>query len=97
MSLLGNLFNRKGQLKGANAPHKKVAFLDKEEVDFEEVEDLEVGEAKVSKVAVDEQEEQETYAVLEREIHPTKIICPDCGGITLEGLDFCDKCGGELL
>lgn len=40
--------------------------------------------------------EEEVYEVLEREIHPAKIICPDCGGITLEGLDFCDKCGGEL-
>lgn len=37
------------------------------------------------------------YEVVEREIHPAKMICPDCGGITLEGLDFCDKCGGELL
>lgn len=36
------------------------------------------------------------YEVVEREILPAKIICPDCGGITLEGLDFCDKCGGEL-
>lgn len=40
---------------------------------------------------------QAEYEVLEREIHPAKIICPDCGGITLEGFDFCDKCGGELL
>lgn len=39
---------------------------------------------------------EETYEILEREILPTKIICPDCGGITLEGLEFCDKCGGEL-
>lgn len=36
------------------------------------------------------------YEILEREIFPEKIICPDCGGITLEGLDYCDKCGGEL-
>ncbi len=36
------------------------------------------------------------YEIVEREILPEKIICPDCGGITLEGLDFCDKCGGEL-
>lgn len=38
----------------------------------------------------------EEYEVVEREILPAEIICPDCGGITLEGLDFCDKCGGEL-
>lgn len=36
------------------------------------------------------------YEIVEKEILPKKIICPDCGGITLEGLDFCDKCGGEL-
>lgn len=36
------------------------------------------------------------YEILEREILPEKIICPDCGGITWEGLDFCDKCGGDL-
>ncbi len=39
---------------------------------------------------------EEEYEIVEREILPAKIICPDCGGITLEGLDFCDKCGGEL-
>lgn len=42
------------------------------------------------------QESEEEYEIIEREILPEKIICPDCGGITLEGLDFCDKCGGEL-
>lgn len=42
------------------------------------------------------EQEEEEYEVVEREILPAKIICPDCGGITLEGLDFCDKCGGEL-
>ncbi len=36
------------------------------------------------------------YEILERHIFPPKIICPDCGGITLEGLEFCDKCGGEI-
>ena len=47
---------------------------------------------------VDEEgrDENGEYEILEREILPEKIICPDCGGITLEGLDFCDRCGGEL-
>lgn len=36
------------------------------------------------------------YEILEREIMPEKIICPDCGQITLEGLEYCDKCGGDL-
>lgn len=40
--------------------------------------------------------EPEEYELVEIEIMPAKIICNDCGGITLEGLDFCDKCGGEL-
>jgi len=44
----------------------------------------------------EEKDENGEYPVLEREILPERIICPDCGGITLEGLDFCDKCGGEL-
>lgn len=41
-------------------------------------------------------DEDGEYEIVEREILPEKMICPDCGGITLEGLDFCDKCGGEL-
>lgn len=44
-----------------------------------------------------ELEEEEEYEIVEIEIFPEKIVCPDCGGITLEGLDFCDKCGGELF
>lgn len=41
-------------------------------------------------------DEKEEYEVVELEIRPANIVCPDCGGITLEGLDFCDKCGGEI-
>lgn len=37
------------------------------------------------------------YEVVEIEILPEKMVCPDCGGITLVGLDFCDKCGGEII
>jgi hypothetical protein len=44
----------------------------------------------------DEHKAEEEYEIVEMEILPAKIICPDCGGITLEGLEFCDKCGGEL-
>ncbi|MBE5961194.1 MAG: hypothetical protein E7256_07380 [Lachnospiraceae bacterium] len=44
----------------------------------------------------EEEIEEEEYEVIEREILPEKIICPDCGGITLQGLEYCDKCGGEL-
>lgn len=45
---------------------------------------------------IKEDSEEEEYEVIEREILPENIICPDCGGITLRGLEFCDKCGGEL-
>lgn len=45
---------------------------------------------------VKQNENAEEYEVVERVIYPEKIVCPDCGGITLEGLDFCDKCGGEI-
>ncbi len=68
-------------------------------IDKQQLEDTDTGK----RTKTDEAEafstapEEEVYEVLEREILPAKIICPDCGGITLEGLDFCDKCGGELL
>lgn len=35
--------------------------------------------------------------VLEREILPECIVCPDCGGITFDGLEFCHLCGGMLV
>ena len=41
-------------------------------------------------------EKEEEFEIVEMEILPNKIVCPDCGGITLEGLEFCDKCGGEI-
>jgi len=41
-------------------------------------------------------EDEGEYEIVEIEIAPARIICPDCGGITLEGFEFCDKCGGEL-
>ncbi len=41
-------------------------------------------------------QEQNEYEVVETEIKPAHIICPDCGGITIEGLDYCHRCGGEL-
>ena len=40
--------------------------------------------------------EETEYEVVEMEIKPAHIVCPDCGGITIEGLDYCHKCGGEL-
>lgn len=36
------------------------------------------------------------YKIIEREIFPEKLICPDCGSFTLEGLDYCANCGCEI-
>ena len=47
-------------------------------------------------ISDDTLEKEEEFEIVEMEILPNKIVCPDCGGITLEGLEFCDKCGGEI-
>lgn len=89
MSILNHLFNRKEQVKaGVSVQSETATFNTEREKDLT---------GKATELLQEDQEEKETYEVLEREIHPAKIICPDCGGITLEGFEFCDKCGGELL
>ena len=45
---------------------------------------------------VEDSQDKKEYEVVEIEIKPAHKICPDCGGITIEGLDYCHKCGGEL-
>lgn len=50
----------------------------------------------VTKSFITSGEKKEEYPIVEREICPAKIICPDCGGETIEGLEYCDKCGGEI-
>lgn len=63
----------------------------------DEGDDTDFYAGKIEKAAsMDMEEEEQEYEIVEREILPAKIVCPDCGGITLEGLEFCDKCGGEL-
>ncbi len=80
--------------------NKLVKLMPKKEVSPAELTRVKEPEdaGKVHKEKIDEEgrDENGEYEILEREILPEKIICPDCGGITLEGLDFCDKCGGEL-
>ncbi|MBQ9119461.1 MAG: hypothetical protein IJY09_05310 [Lachnospiraceae bacterium] len=70
----------------------------KQELKLEKLEKLAAVSKEQKQPVIDEEgrDENGEYELLEREILPEKIICPDCGGITLEGLEFCDKCGGEL-
>ena len=94
MSIFERLFNRKKLFQD-------IEGIDQESLSEEEEEDLseeEGGEDQPDGVedSSEHGETEEEYEVVEREILPAKIICPDCGGITLEGLEFCDKCGGEL-
>lgn len=95
MSFFRNLFNRKEQIHNPGNPKDKELI---EEEDLEEDPEEEPGMEAEEKeeITSDASEEEKEYEVVEIEIHPAKIICPDCGGITLEGLEFCDKCGGEL-
>lgn len=95
MSFIQGLFNRKKQLKDTRYPLKD-SFTDLEEEDPEE-EASEQESKGIQASEADPYDPNMEYEVVEREIQPAKIICPDCGGITLEGLEFCDKCGGELL
>ncbi len=101
MSLFSNLFNKKKLDSKVNDSQT--------ELEDNGSEGLEVNQSpsnklqpqgsfdETSKTSEPSDEDDIEYEVVEREIHPAKIICPDCGGITLEGLEFCDKCGGELL
>ncbi|MDF2542718.1 MAG: hypothetical protein K0S47_2436 [Herbinix sp.] len=98
VSLVKHLFNRKEQdtdyLDGTEFDSQEELLSETDQEDQENYFWQE--ENKDLKATGDTEEEDEEYEIVEREILPQKIICPDCGGITLEGLDFCDKCGGEL-
>lgn len=82
MGLFAELFGTKRTEEGLIVPKEDNSHVDKSTKDDE--------------TFINERGEVE-YKVIEREISPEKIICPDCGGITLEGLEYCDKCGGELM
>lgn len=94
MSLIKALFNRKRESQSTNLDDNEPYYAEEEELE-EEVLDQEPKDHK--ETDLQDSETDTVYEVVEREIQPAKIICPDCGGITLEGLEFCDKCGGELL
>lgn len=96
MSFLSYLFNRKEQVKSSEInPSDVLSEGDRDDENKEEAE-LTLTEDQ-SDDPPEGDEDRTEYEVVEREILPNKILCPDCGGITLEGLEFCDKCGGELL
>lgn len=95
MAFLTKIFSRK-ELKQSEENQVIAINSEEEEVDFEDVMEEDLAEEGKQKEEEDFTQEEKEYEIVEREILPTKIICPDCGGITLEGLDFCDKCGGEL-
>ncbi|MFT4145437.1 MAG: hypothetical protein QM644_13365 [Mobilitalea sp.] len=90
MSLLERLFNKKRQ----NSDREKSVQENEAAKDFETDE---TDSIVVQSADSEEKNEAVVYDIVEREILPAKIICPDCGGITIEGLEFCDKCGGELI
>ena len=92
MSYFKKLFNRKRLSRDLDKLEEE-AFLE-EEYEEESEDSKSANQANESEDLEDN--EPEEYEIVEREILPAKIICPDCGGITLEGLEFCDKCGGEL-
>jgi hypothetical protein len=90
MSFLNNLFHQIRNSEELKEEADKEAFPEDEEEEAKKAPGAEQSES-------GNPDAEEEYEVVEREILPAKIICPDCGGITLEGLEFCDKCGGELL
>lgn len=97
MEMLKKLISKKNQRSSSLKPEKDPYFMEMEEgMKEEEMKDEENPEENMQQSQADAPEEEEEYEVVEREFLPAKRICPDCGGITLEGLDFCDKCGGEL-
>ncbi len=91
MSFISRIF--KNESKQENTREIGIEPMEDELLQEEEEQD---GGEKYLADGSEAEDEEECYEILEREIHPSKIKCPDCGGITLEGLDFCDKCGGEL-
>jgi hypothetical protein len=98
VSLFSNLFNKKKLDSKVDDRQTELEDNGAEGLEVNQSPSFELQPQRSFEETSDISEEEDIeYEVVEREIHPAKIICPDCGGITLEGLEFCDKCGGELL
>lgn len=97
MSLFSVLFNKKKKARNEETKQTELEDNKSEGLNVKQSPSSELRAREDYEESKDAMEEDDIeYEIVEREIHPAKIICPDCGGITLEGLDFCDKCGGEL-
>lgn len=96
--MFGKLFNNK--VKNMDKPGEpdteKAVCTGAPGSDLAEAKSHEGMEATLKEADINSDNDEEEYELVEIEISPNRIICPDCGGITLEGLEFCDKCGGEL-
>lgn len=98
MSLLEHLFNKKKHNQDKEG--FPITDHDSFSITKDQVRDLELYQETFftdKEESEPQDSDEEEYELVEIEILPAKIICPDCGGVTLEGLEFCDKCGGELL
>ncbi len=98
MSFIDTLLYRKKHNKAQRTASKTESVSGAEDLTEDPEDEItnEYDSAPLKEDAALEEDSEVEYEVVEREILPAKIICPDCGGITLEGLEFCDKCGGEL-
>ena len=91
--MLESILNRYGRKQEKKKMQQEKRSLSLEEENYYFREDWDT----TSENPQENQDEKIEYEILEREITPKVIRCPDCGGLTLEGLENCDKCGGELI
>lgn len=96
MAFWSRLFQKRTSSRNTDSMKNRKDFTDEEPEEASEESDADFYTRLTEDAVSLEKEDEEEYEVVEREILPEKIVCPDCGGITLQGLEFCDKCGGEL-
>ncbi|MGB4661940.1 MAG: hypothetical protein WBI07_22390, partial [Mobilitalea sp.] len=78
MSFLNSFFNKKELNSDMNSKEKELGLY---EAEIESTEQFDSEEDNQLEEAFDvEEKDGKEYEVVEREILPAKIICPDCGG-----------------